>query len=160
MTQPTTIATRFDVARRTRAYREAMTEVQVRVPNGWPALIALTLAFGFVGSVEVLRGWSWITAVAIGGGGIAVSAIAVWRASCAPIERRLAVVVSTWSGLRGGSGEVQSVARTMLLRDETGVERQYIMSRAALGDALENSIGVATIRSRVVLRFANLDGAH
>jgi hypothetical protein len=53
---------------------------------------------------------------------------------------------------------VQRVARSIALRDAFGVEREYRMAPQVTGDALDGSIGLATIRRGRVIRFVNLDG--
>ena len=152
-------ATRFDKVQRTAAYQVALYEEAPPPVMRWTSLVAMTaIMAGLVAALAVMKPFAAIVAGATTGLLLAVTIASMLRDKRAPIERRLGIVASTWAGLRGGSQEVQRVARSIALRDAFGIEREYRMSPAVVGDALDGSIGLATIRRGTVIRFVNLDG--
>ena len=151
--------TRFDRVRRTTAYRTACLEAapapSLRV-SGVIAMAALLVPLVFVLAVARPVAAAITGATALAALGALVGSLILERRT--PVNRQLAIVAATWTGLRG-SARNQRVARSVTLRDAYGIERDFRLAGAAVGDALEGAIGLATIRRGTVIRFVDLDPA-
>lgn len=149
---------RFDRARATAGYKSAFLD-DVPAPRFRPVAAAL--------GVVIIVALVWVMSIArpmigamMAGAGAVLLGVVTWSLiveTRAPIVRTLAIVASSWSGLRGSTLEVQGMARTVTLRDVYGIERDYRLAPRVVGDALAGTIGLATIRRDTVVQFAVLD---
>lgn len=151
------IEERFETARKLPAYRSALDDDWTPPASSFVALIAMTtILVAFVGFLAFVLPYVALVTGGVSLVAIAAMAIGLYRDRRAPIERKLAIIVSMWSETNGMSREVERISHTVTLRDELGDEREYRLATSALGDAFEHAIGVATIRRGRVFRFIQL----
>ena len=158
LSSPAELEQRFATARKLPACRAALdddwTPPSTSVATRMIAMTVILVAF--VGFLAIVKPFAAIVAGSVSILAIAVMAIELYRDRHAPIERKLAIIVSMWTATNGMSREVERISHTVTLRDELGDEREYRLATSALGDAFDNAIGIATIRSGRVLRFVQL----